>query len=302
MARAICAAHSKARDGRKISLVGVALIFVLCSSGAWAQSFVETFESPQGTDNAYDIRVATGNFSNPDFWSPVLPASWGKQSGEVFLGPNGGQGAFWMKHDFSESLSGYYFTGSFLIAYDGLRDGETATLFISKPMDWLGTNAAWRLYYLHENGKPCLVFVFGLDTAINNPSATIYYLPISDYRPYDLIIDYDTARRFYYWAVNGKVGALSYMPNDYPLIGTEIIGSSGSATGHSFVYIVDNVLWYELPGLTQTPRSGLAAVLGREIATGSVPELSTWVLMGLGFASLGILGYRLSHRSVELPV
>ena len=56
------------------------------------------------------------------------------------------------------------------------------------------------------------------------------------------------------------------MPSDYPLIATKIIGSSGSSTGYNSLFVVDNVQWEELPGLS----------------TSAVPEPGTWLLLCSG--------------------
>jgi hypothetical protein len=85
------------------------VIFALSSTGVFAQSFTETFENPLGTDNNYDTMVAPGDLLNPNFSSPALPSSWGKKSGEIFLGAGGGRGAFWMKHDASATPKWLFF-------------------------------------------------------------------------------------------------------------------------------------------------------------------------------------------------
>jgi hypothetical protein len=252
------------------------VIFALSSAGVCAQSFTETFENPLGTDNNYDTMVAPGNLLNPNFSSPALPYSWGKKSGEIFLGPDGGRGAFWMKHDASASPNGYFFTGSFFIALDDRAPGETNTLFISKPMDWTAPLAAWRLYYIEgQGGKVNLVLIVGWNSVTNNPSAALYSMPINIKQAYDVAINYDTAHRFYSWSVDGKVQAASKMPSDYPLIGTEIIGSSGSASGHDTAFIVDNITWRDLSGQVGTMTS-LAAI----------PEPGSWLLLCCGFLVL----------------
>ena len=40
------------------------------------------------------------------------------------------------------------------------------------------------------------------------------------------------------------------------------------------------------------PEGGLTRYIASGSATGSVPELSTWGMMALGFAGLGFTGYR----------
>jgi PEP-CTERM motif len=74
------------------------------------------------------------------------------------------------------------------------------------------------------------------------------------------------------------------MPSDYPEIGTEIMGDSGSATGHNTAFIIDNITWIDLPGAT-TKLTGAMT----ELVTGdsAIPEPSTWSMMCLGFAAFG---------------
>jgi hypothetical protein len=71
-------------------------------------------------------------------------------------------------------------------------------------------------------------------------------VPIATDRPYGVDILYDTAHRFYSWTVNGNRQIAAKMPDDYPLIGTKVIGSSFSSSGRNTVYAVDNVKWVEL--------------------------------------------------------
>ena len=111
-----------------------------------------------------------------------------------------------------------------------------------------------------------LVLVVGLNTETNNQSAAVYRMPININQVYDVAIDYDTARRFYSWSDDGQVLADSNMPSDYPLIATKIIGSSGSSTGYNSLFVVDNVQWQELPGLSAS----------------AVPEPGTWLLLCSG--------------------
>src|SRR5690348_5161153 len=109
--------------------------------------FVETFEAPAGTDNQYqpepgpipdgidkqyDAPIAPGNSFDPNFASPDLPTSWGKKSGLVTIGSGESGGALLRETDQIPSSNGYNFTGSFLIAVDGLQEGQAVTLFAGK--------------------------------------------------------------------------------------------------------------------------------------------------------------------------
>ena len=152
-----------------------------------------------------------------------------------------------MKVDKSESPSGYYFTGSFVVQADGLTEGTSVALFISKPLIFNGNLAAWRLFLYKYQGHLQLALILGLDTVKNNPSAGYSMTPIRISRVYDVAITYDTGRRFYLWSVNGKEIAAGDMPCDYPYIASKIIGSSASSAGRNTTYLVDNARWYELP-------------------------------------------------------
>ena len=150
-----------------------------------------------GTDNPFDVMRGNTNWMNPDFSTPNLPSSWGEESGLIFVGPEGGSpGAFWIDRDPIGSINGYFFTGSLLIANDGLKEGQSISLFISKPTAWSGHLAAWRLYFHKYQGQLMLVLVVGLNTETNNQSAAVYRMPININQVYDVAIDYDTARRF----------------------------------------------------------------------------------------------------------
>ena len=216
-------------------------------------SLVETFETPGGTDNPYDKTVFSTNSLDPNFTSPDLPTSWGTKSALVTIGPDQGA-AFWMTRDGAESPSGYEFSGSFMVETDGMSGtgsggladaigGTPITLFISKPADWSGPLAAWRLYMTEENGQLELALVLGLDTNTNNSSGAVYKVPINIHQAYDVSVNYDTAHRYYSWSLDGQLEGAGDMPSDWPLIGTEIIGSSGSSTGRNSSYAVDNVGW-----------------------------------------------------------
>jgi hypothetical protein len=248
-----------------------ALIFALPSAGVGATVNLPfaSVQSSNGTDNTFQTLVADGNWLDPDFSTPSLPSSWGTPAGAVFLGAGGGRGAFWMQNQSTGSPNGYLFNGSFLIASaEGLEDGLDATLFVSKPTDWSGDLAAWRLYYIKDSdGSLVLMFIVGWNSETNNPSAAIYRMPVNAGQAYNVAIDYDTADRFYSLSLDGVVEVASTMPSDYPLIGTEIIGSSGSADGHDTAFIVDNVSWDELPGA-------------------AVPEPGSWLLLCSGFLVL----------------
>lgn len=244
-----------------------ALILAFSSAGVCAKTLTETFETPMGTDNPFDVMLGSTNWMNPDFSTPNLPSSWGEESGLIFVGPEGGSpSAFWINRDPIGSINGYFFTGSFLIANAGLNEGQGISLFISKPTAWSGHLAAWRLYFHKYQGQLMLVLVVGLNTETNNQSAAVYRMPININQVYDVAIVYDTARRFYSWSVDGQVLADSNMPSDYPLIATKIIGSSGSSTGYNSLFVVDNVQWQELPGLSAS----------------AVPEPGTWLLLCSG--------------------
>ena len=222
-----------------------------------ASSLVETFESPIGTDNPYDTTVYATNSLDPNFTSLDLPASWGTKSALVTIGPDQGA-AFWMKRDAAESRNGYNFSASFMVENDGMVDGTGGnglagaiggtdiTLFISKPTDWSGPLAAWRLYIAQENGQLELALVLGVNTDAKTLSGTVYKVPMNLHQAYDVSIVYDTAHRFYSWSNDGQLKAVGNMPTDWPSIGTEIIGSSGSSTGRNSSYVVDNVSWTEL--------------------------------------------------------
>ncbi len=129
---------------------------------------------------------------------------------------------------------------------NGELNGNGITLFISKPEDWTGPLAAWRLYMYQGNGELELALVLGLNTIVNNSSGAVYTVPLNIHEAYDVSILYDTAHRLYSWSVDGTVEAAADMPTDWPLIGNEIIGSSGSSTGRNSSYVVDNVSWVEL--------------------------------------------------------
>jgi hypothetical protein len=210
-------------------------------------SVTETFQSPTGTDNVWQAMIGVGNDLNPDFTWSGAPLLWGHKSGQVIIGSQSG-GAFWMRQTSIPSPTGYNFTGSFIILQDGLSNGQAVTLFISKPTDWSGDLAAWRLYFVHSStGQLGLRLVLGLNTATNNPDAMIYQYPIIAGHAYTTDIYYDTERRFYMWTVNGKTVGAGDMPCDYPTIATQIMGSSGSSSGRNTVYAIDNVSWWELP-------------------------------------------------------
>lgn len=210
-------------------------------------NLTETFESSDGTDNHYLPIVESGSFLEPNYRFPFgAPPLWGKKSGRITVGSTHAD-AFWVKRGRAESPTGYHFTASFMIAVDGLKDGSTISLFISKPKDWQGTWAAWRLNFLKYQGQLQLALFLGVNTATNNASGIMYSYPINANQVYDVAITYDTKRRFYLWSVNGQVVVAANMPCDYPRIAARIIGSSGSSTGRESVFIVDNVRWYELP-------------------------------------------------------
>jgi hypothetical protein len=210
-------------------------------------TLAETFEAPSGTDNDYQAVVDPENGIDVFFPSPsVAPATWGTRSAAFVVGPAYGS-AYLVNRTQIDSPTGYHFTASLIIIRDGLLEGKGITLFISKPGIGSGNLAAWRLYMTQVNGELNLVLVLGLNTSINNPSAALFYVPITTGEVYDVAITYDTRRRFYLWSVNGAVQAAAEMPCDYPLIGARFIGSSGSSTGRNSTYIVDNVRWYELP-------------------------------------------------------
>ena len=97
------------------------------------------------------------------------------------------------------------------------------------------------------DGRLQLVASFGKNTTTNNASDRFYNLPITTNQVYDVAIMYDTAHRFYSWVVNDQLECSGAMPDDWPYIGTEIIGSSGSGNGRNSQYVVDNIGWYELP-------------------------------------------------------
>jgi len=265
----------------------VAIAIILLSTSvrvACAKTFFEDFENPTGTDNTYTTTwVGETNQLNPNFSSPVLPSSWGKKSGEVFLGPpsSGPKGAFWLTLDNTDSPTGYLYQGSFFIALNGLdpttpgplsgavqAGWQVANLAIAKPTDWRGNVAAWRLGIINWGGQLDLWVIFGWNSETNNPDATMYLTPIAMNEAYTTAIYYDTLNRSYAWVVDGKTEVAAAMPSDYPEIGAEIIGDSGSAMGRNTAYIVDNISWTELP------------------SNAPVPEPATWTLACLGFVAL----------------
>jgi hypothetical protein len=208
----------------------------------------ETFETPNGTDNEYEVGLHPGNLLNPDFSSPQLPSSWGEESGLIVIDPDYG-GALWRQIDDPASPTGYRFTGSLMLQVDGLEEGDAISAFVSKPAagpTWNET-AAWRLYFYKEEDQLQMILVLGLSTVTQNPSAVVYSYPITTNQYYDVEILYDTAGRSYSWFVNGELHAAGDMPDDYPLIGTKVIGSSGSSIGRNSVFVVDNVRWDEVP-------------------------------------------------------
>jgi hypothetical protein len=109
-----------------------------------------------------------------------------------------------------------------------------------------GTAVGWRLHLFKSQEGLQLLLIVGADTSVNSGSAAVYHVPIVTDQPYDVDILYDTAHRFYSWSVNGDLQIAANMPDDYPLIGTKVIGSSGSSTGRDTAYVVDNVSWVEL--------------------------------------------------------
>src|SRR6266481_6414347 len=139
-------------------------------------SLAETFENPNGTDNTYKAVVQAGNSLDPSFTSPDLPTSWGTKSALVTIGPDYGS-AFWLNQGGAESPTGYYFSASFIVETNGELNGNGITLFISKPEDWTGPLAAWRLYMYQGNGELELALVLGLDTIANNSSGAVYKMP-----------------------------------------------------------------------------------------------------------------------------
>ena len=293
-----------------ILVAAVAFTFLAVSVRvACAITFYEDFENPLGTDNGYQTFVGLGNELNPNFTSPALPSSWGKKSGEIILVPEGlGQGAFWMNLDASNSLTGYFYRGSFFVAKDGLRScngcpnadvGEVANIAVAKPTNWTGNAAAWRLGIQNFNNQLSLFVIFGWNSSLNNSDAAYYRVPINLGEAYTVNIIYDNLHRLYSWSLDGQLEAAAPMPSDYPLIGAEIMGSSGSATGHNTVLIIDNIVWEELPGATPPLASRLfAGVAGAAIDPPVVPEPATWAMMGLGFSALGYATYRRGGRRV----
>src|ERR1700724_3217542 len=105
-----------------------------------SDNFAETFQSPNGTDHQYkpdplglsqpgdqyEAAIAPGNSLDPNFHSPDLPASWGTKSGLFTIGSGSG-GDLLREIDQVPSPNGYSFTGSFLVAADGLQDGQAVT-------------------------------------------------------------------------------------------------------------------------------------------------------------------------------
>ncbi|HVN88379.1 MAG TPA: hypothetical protein VMT61_01055 [Candidatus Binataceae bacterium] len=164
------------------------------------------------------------------------PVSWWLARAECYCG-----------EAIRSQATGYYFTGSFAILTDGLSEGEQSNIFVSKTTDFNGPNAARRLYFAKANGNLFLKMILGWDTSINNRPALVYTFPLSVGQPYDTSIFYDTKRRAYLWSVNGQLAAVGSMPCDWPLIGTKVIGTSGSSNGRNSVYVVDNARWFELP-------------------------------------------------------
>jgi len=210
---------------------------------------VETFESPAGTDNKYDV-VYTNNTQNtldPKYLlGASRPSTWGYFSGLIGIGPVHA-GALWLKHDDTASPTGYHFTGSFAVLADGLTEGMSLTLFVSKPVNWQSDLAAWRLFLMKFQGQLRLALVLGLDTSKFNVSSVKHFMSINIAQVYDIAITYDTWRRFYMWSVDGKVLTADNMPCDWPYIATKIIGSSPSNNGLNTAYVIDNARWYELP-------------------------------------------------------
>ena len=207
-------------------------------------TLIETFEKPGGTDNQWEVWVGAGNSLDPNYVWPYAPPSWGTKSGKIQISS---KGVLWRRKDTVPSPNGYFFTGSFAILSDGLTDGTQITIFVSKTIDETGSNAPWRLYFAKQGGVLFLKLILGWDSSTNNASALAYTFPLTVGQVYDTAILYDTKRRVYLWSVNGQLAATGSMPCDWPLIGTKVIGSSGSVNGLNSVYVVDNVRWFELP-------------------------------------------------------
>lgn len=65
--------------------------------------------------------------------------------------------------------------------------------------------------------------------------------------------------------------------------------------GNASAYVSDPITITVTPGVTWTAASGA-------FLTGSVPEPATWLLLTLGFISLGFAGYRASHKAAAAAV
>lgn len=237
---------------KTLGAAGATTIFVAASAPLTrAQSVgaqvdqIETFETEGGTDNTWELHVDAGNKFDPNYHHHhFLPREWGRKSLRIKIGPDNG-GCFGVRTDLQPNLNGYLFTGSLYVAEDNLADNTSITAFISKPFDWTGSLACWRLYVLRQNGQLWLALVLGLNTDTMNPSGRIGLCNIEAHRAYDMMILYDTKRRVYAWTVSGVLMAYGDMPSDYPLVGARIIGSSSSGLGRNTTILIDNVRWQE---------------------------------------------------------
>jgi hypothetical protein len=108
-----------------------------------------------------------------------------------------------------------------------------------------------------------------------------------------------------------------------------IPGGPGAFLTPSGSFIVDNVLYYpsgsgqyfDIDGLAFTASgaewnlwgNGSSYTLGTcqggcytfdygTVAVSQVPEISTWAMMALGFACLGLAGYKTTHRRAETAI
>ncbi len=94
--------------------------------------------------------------------------------------------------------------------------------------------------------------------------------------------------------ISNVAGAVAFY-----VLGNWTPGSFGGVTGGPFPSSLTI-------SFTQTP-AGASGTISNSATfsvppSGVIPELSTWAMMGIGFAALGFAGYRSSRRSVTLPV
>jgi hypothetical protein len=190
-----------------------------------------------GPGNAMSFDFHTADMVNP-------PPTWGERCGAFVIGPDSGA-AYWYQQYPVPSTRGYITDLDFMLAGTAMADGTSITIAISKAHgDILTAQRNWRLYF-HRVGLS-YEFMFVIDE--DDEQAVWRYGPIVVGQVYHPRMTYDIVHHQIAFAVDGVlVNRVAMIPGNPQDVATTIVGSSKSSDGRDTIFLVDNVMWREVP-------------------------------------------------------